>query len=160
MSQGGNAPPTKKQIETLAAVISLTEQRGAGPTLDELAQELGLAGGSSAQYRVQILERMGWLTYARTRSHRVVSSHTLRLTDTGRYMLTQYQRLYTSQLLRGELELELTGAELAIAQEIHLPLDTTETHSEKGKIILVLTSKAERDLWARLILQEMERRGK
>jgi SOS-response transcriptional repressor LexA len=158
MPHGGNAPPTKKQIETLAAIYKLAQQRGAGPTLDELAQELGLAGGSSAQYRIRILERMGWLTYARTR-HRFLSSHSLRLTDKGQHMLAQYQWLYTSHILRGEMELVLTGTEFAIAQEIYLPLDTLQIRTEKDKHILVFTAEAERDLWARLLLQAMERRG-
>lgn len=153
-----NAPPTKKQIETLAAVQRLTKQRGTGPTLDELAQELELSGGSSAQYRVRALDRAGWLTYTRTRQHRALSFGSLRLTEEGQRILTQYQWLVSSHLLRGELEVVLTGAELALAQEIQLPFDMLEMHGERDKHILSFTAEAERDLWARMLLQEMEKR--
>lgn len=157
MRQGEHAPPTKKQIETLAAVHRLTKQRGAGPSLGELAQELELSGSSSAQYRVRALDRAGWLTYTRTRLHHALSFGSLRLTEEGQRILNQYQWLVSSHLLRGELEVVLTGAELTLAQEMQLPFDMLEMHGERDKHILIFTAEAERDLWARLLLQEIEK---
>ena len=153
--QGGVPTPTRNQLLTLAAIDEFSRHQGTGPTYKELRQALGLSSDSSVQYRVQVLAELGWLTYSLSRGKGNLASRSLRLTDAGAQVLSQYSMLYTSHLLRGELQLALNTRELALAGEIHLPFDTLHLRGERDKYIITFNARAERDLWARLLLQAM-----
>ena len=64
--------PTPRQKEILEAVRSLTAERGAAPTLSEIASRVGLSSVSTVHKHLALLEERGLLRRRRRRRRREI----------------------------------------------------------------------------------------
>src|SRR2546426_3457923 len=70
--EGGRVLPTPRQKEILEAVRSLTAERGAAPTLRDIASRVGLASVSTVHKHLALLEERGLLRRRRRRRRREI----------------------------------------------------------------------------------------
>lgn len=155
MNDSGFKLPTPKQLRALAAIDALTQPRGAGPSLRELAARLGIAAVSAAQYHVLVLEREGLVTFDLTPQQGRAAARTLRVTDRGHRVLARYARLRTTNILRGDRELVLDAHALAVAKKIKLPMRGFHLPGVMGQTVITFRREQERDYWAGLLLQAL-----
>jgi repressor LexA len=66
---------TERQREVLDAIESLTEQKGHPPSLEEIADAVGIQGASGVSYHVDALEKKGKIEreFDRARTIRIVN---------------------------------------------------------------------------------------
>jgi hypothetical protein len=155
VERGSNVLPPG-HIRTLDAIHTYVERHGAGPTLRELAAALGLRAVSAAHRRVLALEALGLVTCERTPGKQQLAARTLRLSPRVAELRARSLRLRASRLLRGERELVLGPQAQAVAERLGVGALRLHVTSWGTLKILSFPDRAERDVWADLILDELD----
>lgn len=147
---------TPETAVVLQVIDRWVQAHGMGPTMQEIASQIGVSSHTTAQHHVQKLLASGLLTCERTGPARHVASRTLRLTAAGHSWLARRRRLSASPLLVGERELALDAQAVRAARRAGMPLDAFRTRVEADRIVIRLADRADRDFWAELILDELQ----
>jgi DNA-binding transcriptional ArsR family regulator len=145
-------------LRALQALSRAIERNRVSPTLEELAEAMGLRSKSAVQRHVIRLGELGLVSFLRT-GRRHVAAHSVQLTEAGRRALFKYEARRTSPIFHGTRELALTAGELGLARAVDVPVDAFLCRTEPDRVILRCTDAAERDFWADVILDALAEKG-